>query len=151
MVFIALQSFGQSDVRCAETGWGCEPAELPALGEPSAKDRQAAAPRQEKEKSLVIPIAVTVGMIGVMSMYGSGSNAPCATYPCAHYSHVGTGALIGYVYTAYYGPRTAFGVGLALGVGKELMDKHDGKNFNRTDIVTRLLGTGVGIYLAKAF
>lgn len=131
LIFIALQSFGQD--------------ELPALG--------AAPPgkKEEPEKNLIIPIGVTLGMIGVMSLYGQGSSMPCATYPCAHYAHVGTGALIGYVFTAYYGPGSALGVGFALAVGKELLDKHDGKSFNRTDVVTRMLGTGVGIYLAKTF
>ena len=146
LVFIALQSFGQSDVQCGETGWGCAPVELPALGAAPAKDRKA-----EKEKNLLIPVAVTAGMIGVMTLYGSGTTMPCATYPCAHYAHVGTGALVGYVFTAYYGPKSALGVGFAMAVGKELLDKHDGKSFNRTDVVTRMLGTGVGIYLAKTF
>ena len=151
LIFIALQSFGQAHVQCAETGWRCQPAELPALGDVAPQDRKAEASRKEREKNLFIPIGVTVGMIGVMSFYGQGSNAPCATYPCAHYAHVGTGAMIGYLFTAYYGPKSALGVGLALGIGKELMDKRDGKSFNRTDVATRLLGTGIGIYLATAF
>lgn len=151
LVFIALQSFGQSDVRCAETGWDCQGIELPALGALPAGERRAEARKQDEKKNPLVPIALTVGMVGVMTLYGQGSDMPCATYPCAHYAHVGTGAILGYVYTAYYGPGWALGLGLAMGVGKELLDKHDGKSFNRTDVVTRLLGTGVGIYLAKTF
>jgi hypothetical protein len=158
IVFIALQSFGQSDVECAETGWRCQPQEtpapaqpqeLPALGELS-KERQGA-DKDKHQKSLIIPVVATVGMIGVLSLWGSQSNMPCATYPCAHYGHIGTGAAIGYLFTSYYSPQSALVAGLAVGVGKELMDKQNGKTFNRTDVVTRLLGTGIGIYLAKTF
>ena len=175
LIFIALQSFAHNDEECAETGWRCEPQEppvqpqplpaqpqglpaqpqdlpaqpqeLPALGD-LPKERKAKA---EKEKSLVIPVVATVGMIGVLSLWGSQSNMPCATYPCAHYGHVGTGMAIGYLFTSYYGPRSAVLAGLAIGVGKEIMDKQNGKTFNRTDVVTRMLGTGIGIYLAKTF
>ena len=152
LVFIALQSFGQDAARCEETGWECQPAAaLPALGELPAKDPRAATEKKEREKNLLIPIGVTVGLIGVMSLWGTQENMPCATYPCAHYAHVGTGAVVGYLFTTYYGPRSAFGVGLAMSIGKELMDKHNGKSFSRTDVATRMLGTGVGIYLAKTF
>lgn len=146
LLFIALQSFGQNHVRCAESGWQCEPQELPALGAPAAKQSAVA-----EKKNPIVPILATAGLIGVMTLYGQGSSMPCATYPCAHYAHVGTGALVGYIFTSYYGPRSALGVGLLMSVGKEMLDKHDGKNFNRTDVVTRMLGTGVGIYIAKTF
>jgi hypothetical protein len=145
LLFIAMQSFGQSDEVIRDEVIRAPAPELPRLGEaPEGR-------RTEKEKNLFIPVAVTVGMIGVMSLYGQGSTAPCATYPCAHYAHVGTGAMIGYLFTAYYGPKSALGVGLGLAVGKELMDKRDGKSFSRTDVVTRLLGTGVGVYIARTF
>jgi hypothetical protein len=36
-------------------------------------------------------------------------------------------------------------------LGKEIMDKQNGKSFSRTDVATRLLGTGVGVYIAKTF
>jgi len=152
LIFIAMQSFGQGYVECAETGWRCQPPELPALGE-LPKDRKSGSGDKaaEREKSLLIPVAVTVGMIGVLSLWGGQSNMPCATYPCAHYAHVGTGAAVGYLFTSYYSPQSALVAGLAIGVGKELMDKHNGKSFSRTDVMTRLLGTGVGIYLAKTF
>lgn len=148
LVFIALQGRTQNYVRCTESGWDCQPPELPALGAAPAKPGGG---EKEEKKGSLIPLGVTAGLIGMMSLYGQGTNMPCATYPCAHYAHVGTGLLIGSLFTAYYGPRTALGVGLAMAVGKELLDKHDGKSFNRTDVVTRMLGTGVGIYLVKAF
>src|SRR5678816_2690857 len=162
LIFIALQSFAGSDVECAETGWGCEPQaqELPA---PPAQELPAATPQElpalgelprdrkpesgEKQKSLIIPVAATIGMVGVLSLWGSQSNMPCSTYPCAHYGHIGTGAAIGYLFTTYYSPQSALVAGLAIGVGKESMDKGNGKTFNRTDVVTRLLGTGIGICL----
>jgi len=150
IVFIAMQSFAQSDVECAETGWRCQPQELPALGD-LPKERKGEDRHDNEKKSLFIPVAATVGMIGVLSLWGSQSNMPCSTYPCAHYGHLGTGAAIGYLFTAYYSPQSALVAGLAVGVGKELMDKQNGKTFNRTDVVTRLLGTGIGIYLAKTF
>jgi hypothetical protein len=67
------------------------------------------------------------------------------------YAHVGTGAAIGYLFTSYYSPGAAFGAGLAVALGKEIMDKRNNKSFSRTDVVTRLLGTGVGVYIAKTF
>lgn len=136
---------GQSDVlQCRDLACAATP-ELPGLGE-APRGRKA-----EKEKSLFIPIAATVGMIGVLSLWGKNSTLPCAQYPCAHYAHVGTGAAIGYLFTSYYSPGAAFGAGLAVAVGKEVMDKQNGKSFSRTDVVTRLLGTGVGVYIAKTF
>ena len=150
IIFIALQSFAQSDVECAETGWHCQPQELPALGD-LPKEQKAQDKHDNEKKSLLIPVAATIGVIGVLSRWGSQSNMPCSTYPCAHYGHIGTGAAIGYLFTSYYSPQSALVAGLAVGIGKELMDKQNGKTFNRTDVVTRLLGTGIGIYLAKTF
>jgi hypothetical protein len=132
---------GQSDVlQCRDAA--CVAPELPALGAP--KDR-----KPEKEKSLLIPVGATIGMIGVLSLWGKNTSLPCAQYPCAHYAHVGTGAAIGYLFTSYYSPGAAFGAGLAVALGKEIMDKRNNKSFSRTDVVTRLLGTGVGVYIAK--
>lgn len=147
-MFIAMQSFGQSDVQCLEAPCAARGAapELPALGEAPEKER-----KKEKEKSLLIPIGATIGMIGVLSLWGKNSSMPCAQYPCAHYGHVGTGAVIGYLFTSYYTPGSALGVGLAISVGKEIMDKQNGKSFSRTDVATRLIGTGLGIYVAKTF
>lgn len=180
LLFIAMQSFGQGDeVQCRAAE--CAAQELPALeGMPSEapeSDRKpgesdvlqcrdmacAAAPelpglgeappgrKNEKEKNLFIPVVATVGMIGVLSLWGKNTTLPCAQYPCAHYAHVGTGAAIGYLFTSYYSPGAAFGAGLAVAVGKEIMDKQNGKSFSRTDVVTRLLGTGIGVYIAKTF
>jgi hypothetical protein len=169
LLFIAMQSFGQSDEaldRTTETelaqsevapievpqpspnglGQSDLPPDLPALG---AGPKDSAA--EKREKSWFIPVAATVGMIGVLSLWGNNSSMPCAQYPCAHYAHVGTGVAIGYLFTSYHSPGAAFGAGLAVAVGKEFMDKQDGKSFSRTDIATRLLGTGVGIYFAKSF
>jgi hypothetical protein len=135
----------QSDVLpCRDLACAAAP-ELPGLGQPP-QGRKA-----EKEKNLFIPVAATVGMIGVLSLWGKNSTLPCAQYPCAHYAHVGTGAAIGYLFTSYYSPGAAFGAGLAVGVGKEIMDKQNGKSFSRTDVVTRLLGTGLGVYIARTF
>ena len=171
LLFIAMQSFGQgealveapvealpdvpvgapvetpvaSDVlQCRDAACAGAP-ELPGLGE-APRGAKAA-----KEKNLFIPVAATVGMIGVLSLWGKNTTLPCAQYPCAHYAHVGTGAAIGYLFTSYYSPGAAFGAGLAVAVGKEIMDKQNGKSFSRTDVVTRLLGTGVGVYIAKTF
>lgn len=158
LLFIAMQSFGQSDeapegerkagqsdvLQCRDLACAATP-ELPGLGE-TPPGRKA-----EKEKSLFIPVAATVGMIGVLSLWGKNTTLPCAQYPCAHYAHVGTGAAIGYLFTSYYSPGAAFGAGLAVAVGKEIMDKQNGKSFSRTDVVTRLLGTGIGVYIAKTF
>ncbi len=160
LLFIALQSFGQSDepdcrdAACAMPGQSdvlqcrdpaCAAPELPALGA-APKDR-----KPQKEKNLLIPVGVTIGMIGVLSLWGKDTSLPCAQYPCAHYAHVGTGAAIGYLFTSYYTPASAFGAGLAVSLGKEYMDKVNGKSFSRTDVATRMLGTGIGVYVAKSF
>jgi hypothetical protein len=176
LLFIAMQSFGQNDeLDCRDAA--CATLELPVLDEAPSEDRKApgqsdvlqcrdaacaapelpalgAAPKgrkPEKEKNLLIPVGVTIGMIGVLSLWGKGTTLPCAQYPCAHYAHVGTGAAIGYLFTSYYTPGSAFGAGLAVAVGKELMDKQNGKSFSRTDVATRLLGTGIGVYIARSF
>ena len=136
---------GQSDVlQCRDAACATAP-ELPGLGE-APQGRKAA-----KEKNLFIPVVATVGVIGVLSLWGKNTTLPCAQYPCAHYAHVGTGAAIGYLFTSYYSPGAAFGAGLAVAVGKEIMDKQNGKSFSRTDVATRLLGTGIGVYIAKTF
>jgi hypothetical protein len=149
LIFIALQGFGQTpSAEC--TGPRCDLLELPALGEAPAQPAQAER-KTEKKKSLLVPVGATIGMIAVMSLWGKDSNMPCASYPCAHYAHVGTGVGIGYLFTSYYSPGSAFTAGLTVAVGKELLDKHDGKSFSRTDVATRLLGTGLGIYIARTF
>ena len=77
---------------------------------------------------------------------------PCSDYPCAHYSHVATGLLIGYIGTKYFdAPKTSFGITLGFALAKETWDGKHGKVFSRTDVLTRVLGAGVGIYIAKAF
>lgn len=77
---------------------------------------------------------------------------PCSTYPCAHFSHVGIGLLIGYVGTKYFNaPKTSFVITLGYAIGKEEYDRHHGKVFSRTDVLTRVLGAGIGIYVAKQF
>ena len=175
LLFIAMQSFGQSDMECRD--WGCVAPMATAPDEVSDKDSKAlgqsdvlqcrdaacaapelpalgAAPKDrkpEKEKNLLIPVGVTIGMIGVLSLWGKGTTLPCAQYPCAHYAHVGTGAAIGYLFTSYYTPASAFGAGFAVAIGKEVMDKRNGKSFSRTDVATRLLGTGIGVYIARSF
>lgn len=77
---------------------------------------------------------------------------PCSTYPCAHYSHVATGLLIGYIGTKYFNaPKTSFGITLGYALLKEQYDRKHGKVFSRTDVLTRVLGAGAGIYIAKEF
>ena len=77
---------------------------------------------------------------------------PCSTYPCAHYSHVATGLLIGYIGTKYFNaPKTSFGITLGFALAKEIHNSKNGKVFSRTDVLTRVLGAGVGIYIAKEF
>lgn len=148
LVFIAVQGRTQTSAEC--TGPRCAAVELPALGE-KPLEPAASAQAEPRKKSLLIPVAATVGMVAVMSLWGKDTSLPCASYPCAHYAHVGTGMGIGYLFTSYYSPGSALGAGLVIAVGKELLDKRDGKSFSRTDVATRLLGTGVGIYIAKTF
>ncbi len=76
---------------------------------------------------------------------------PCSTYPCAHYSHVATGLLIGYIGTKYFdAPKTSFGITLGFALAKEQYNRKHGKVFSRTDVLTRVGGALGGIYIAKA-
>ncbi len=77
--------------------------------------------------------------------------AVCSEYPCAHVAHVVTGALVGYGVTKLVGPKSAFVTVAALAIARETYDKHHGKNFQRQDVLTRVLGGGIGIYIAKEF
>lgn len=77
---------------------------------------------------------------------------PCSTYPCAHYSHVATGLLIGYIGTKYFdAPKTSFAITLGFALAKETWDGKHGKVFSRTDVLTRVGGALAGIYIAKEF
>jgi hypothetical protein len=77
------------------------------------------------------------------------SYAVCDTYPCADYGHVLTGAVVGYAVTKLVGPKTAFVTVGALAVSRELYDKTHGKSFRGRDVLTRMVGGGLGIYIAK--
>lgn len=75
----------------------------------------------------------------------------CEGYPCAHGAHVVTNAAAAYWTTKYYGERAAWTAGISFAVVKELIDRQNGKAFRGGDVATRVLGTGVGIYLYREF
>jgi hypothetical protein len=75
----------------------------------------------------------------------------CEGYPCAHISHIATGAAIGYFGSKYYSPEIAFSAGLAFALAKEYIDKQSGKGFGRTDVLTRAGGTVLCIWIYKEF
>ncbi len=80
------------------------------------------------------------------------AKAVCETYPCAHVAHVATGAIIGYAMTkADFKPTTIILTMFVLAVAKESYDRDHGKRFNNKDVVTRVLGAPIGIYIAKEF
>lgn len=56
---------------------------------------------------------------------------------------------MGYAVTKFVGPKTAFVTVGVLSIAKEQYDKTHGKSFRGRDVFTRLVGGGLGIYIAK--
>lgn len=73
-------------------------------------------------------------------------------YPCNHYVHGGEGAAVAMVVGHYYGTDTAWKVGIGLAIGAEVVGRlQHGKSISGTDILTRSLGTGAGIWFYRQF